>query len=427
MSLPVRWKPATRVAFRFCFIYFGLYILLTQMISGMLRSPFGRIAPPGTFRWPRAIVAWTAVHVFHVTQPLVIASGSGDKVFDWVQVFCILVVALAGTAIWSLRAKSEADDGRLHGWFRVFLRFALGSTMVSYGFSKVFPGQMPAPDLTQLLERFGNFSPMGVLWTSVGASPAYESFTGCAEVLAGVLLFVPRLSLVGALIALADAVEVFALNMTYDVPVKLLSFHLILISLLLLAPDAKRLANVFVLNRTAAPRPESLWKTARAARIALIAQIAFGAYLSLLSLGFNLLRASASIGGAQRSPLRGIWVVDEMAIDGAIRSPLVTDDERWRRVVFTSAGAIAFQRMDDTFVYYRAGVDVENHAVVLNARTGEATNARLTYTRPVPELLTLDGKMAGRQIRMRLRLFDEKNFLLKSRGFQWVQEYPFNK
>jgi hypothetical protein len=425
-ATPVRWKPATRVAFRFCFIYFGLYVLLTQMISGLLRLPVVGLAPPGTFKWPRAIVEWTASHVFHITRPLVIFSGSGDKVFDWVQVFCLLVVALAGSAVWSLLATSDVSYDRLDGWFRVFLRFALGSTMVSYGLSKVIPGQMPAPALTQLLEPFGNFSPMGVLWSSIGASPAYESFTGCAEVLAGVLLFVPRVSLLGALVALADAVEIFALNMTYDVPVKLLSFHLILISLWLLAPDAKRLANVLVLNRAAAPRLESFWKTARAARVALIAQVAFGAYLFLLSLGYNVLRASASV-GAPRSPLYGIWIVDEMAMDGTVRSPLVNDYERWRRVVFPSAGRMVFQRMDDTFVYYRAGVDEVKHVVALTLAPGQPTSALLTYERPARERLTLDGNMNGHRVHMALRLFDDQQFLLKSRGFHWVQEYPFNR
>jgi len=33
----------------------------------------------------------------------------------------------------------------------------------------------------------------------------------------------------------------------------------------------------------------------------------------------------------------------------------------------------------------------------------------------------------GRQIRLQLRLFNEKNLLLLARGFHWVQEYPFNR
>ena len=90
--------------------------------------------------------------------------------------------------------------------------------MMVYGMSKAVPLQMPFPFLTTLLERYGDFSPMGVLWSSIGASPAYEIFTGCAELLGGVLLIFPRTTTLGALVCLADAIQVFLLNMTYDVP-----------------------------------------------------------------------------------------------------------------------------------------------------------------------------------------------------------------
>src|SRR4051812_47039985 len=110
---------------------------------------------------------------------------------------------------------------------------------------------MPAPNLTRLLEPFGNFSPMGVLWYSVGASFPYERFAGAMELAAAVLLFVPRLSMLGAMVLIADSVQIFTLNMTYDIPVKLFAFHLIALGVVLLAPDLRRLANVLVLNRPA--------------------------------------------------------------------------------------------------------------------------------------------------------------------------------
>ncbi|MGH9393557.1 MAG: hypothetical protein ACRD1E_05255, partial [Terriglobales bacterium] len=36
LSAPPRWRPLTRVAFRFCVLYFGLYIVLTQMLTSLL-------------------------------------------------------------------------------------------------------------------------------------------------------------------------------------------------------------------------------------------------------------------------------------------------------------------------------------------------------------------------------------------------------
>ncbi len=149
--------------------------------------------------------------------------------------------------------RNRESYATLAKWFRVFLRFALAGQLISYGLVKAVPLQMPFPYLGKLVEPFGDFSPMGVLWSSIGVSPAYETFAGCAELLGGVLLIFPRTTMLGALISLADMIQVFTLNMTYDVPVKLLSFHLILLSLLLLAPDLPRLARFFLFDRKTEP------------------------------------------------------------------------------------------------------------------------------------------------------------------------------
>src|SRR6185312_16962981 len=112
------------------------------------------------------------------------------------------------------------------------------------------------------------------------SAPAYEIFCGCAEVVGGLLLIIPRTTTLGALIGLADMIQVFTLNMTYDVPAKLLAFHLILLSCFLLAPDVPRLVRFLLLNRTTSLSTEAqLFRGVRANRIALAAQIIFGLWL----------------------------------------------------------------------------------------------------------------------------------------------------
>jgi hypothetical protein len=423
-----RWRLATRVAFRFCVLYFGLYVATTQMLSGLIVLPVGDVPDLGELPPVRTIVSWIAAHVFHVSYPLVITgSGSGDKTFDWVHAFVVLLLAAGATTIWSLVAR-RGDHERLHAWFHLFVRFALGSTMVSYGAVKAIPLQMSAPGLTRLLEPFGNFSPMGVLWASIGASRSYEIFTGCAELAGGVLLFFPRTALLGALVCLADTIQIFMLNMTYDVPVKLFSFHLILMSVFLIAPDARRLANVLLLNRSAGPSTRgTLGRTPRARRAAVIAQAVFGVYL----VGMNLNAARQSWteygGGAPKSPLYGIWNVEQMSIDGVIRSPLVTDYDRWRRVLFDRPTAMTFQRMDDTFASFPVRIDEAGKSIALTKPADKNWSARFSFDRPAPDRLILDGQMDNHRIRMELRLVDRNKLLLVSRGFHWIQEYPFNR
>jgi hypothetical protein len=61
-------------------------------------------------------------------------------------------------------------------------------------------------------------------------------------------------------------------------------------------------------------------------------------------------------------------------------------------------------------------------------RAGEANwKGSLAFAQPAADRMTLAGDMNGKKIEMRLELFPREQFLLVTRGFNWVQEYPFNR
>jgi uncharacterized membrane protein YphA (DoxX/SURF4 family) len=423
------WSLALRIAFRFCVAYFTLFSLSNQVLGGLLVVPKVNI-PELSGHWPlRQITFWTAAHIFRIKHELVYTgSGSGDKTFDWVLAFCLLVIAAVVTLVWSILDRRRPNYLTFHKWFRLALRFALASEMFLYGLAKVIPLQMPFPFLTRLLEPYGNFSPMAVLWSSVGASRPYEIFTGCAETLGGILLLTPRTATLGALVCLADMIQVFMLNMTYDIPVKLFSFHLILFSLFLLAPDARRMIDFFFTSRAAAPsRQPALFRSARANRLAVVIQMAFGIYLLGMGIYSGIQAWHTYGGGRPKSALYGIWNVEEMSIDGQPRSPLLTDKDRWRRVVFDFTTFTSFQRPDDTFAGYGSAINEKDHTIGLTKPADKSWKATLTYTRPAPDQLILAGSMDGHQVEMKLKLMDRDKFNLVNRGFHWINEYPFQR
>ena len=428
-ALQLRWSLATRIAFRFCFVYFGLFCLLTQVLGGLIPLPNVDLPDPSTL-WPfRQAVFWTAAHVFHVSQPLVYqGSGSGDKIYDWVLQFCILIVAVFATVVWSAVDRKRENYSTMYKWFRLLIRFFLAGQMLGYGWAKAVPLQMPFPRLYTLMEPFGNMSPMGVLWASIGASPAYEIFAGCAEMLGGILLFLPRTTMLGALLCLADMTQVFMLNMTYDVPVKLFSFHLILLSLFLLAPDVKRLLDFFFFNRAVQrSRQFPLFATPRANRIAVMAQVVFGVFLmGMNAYGSRTLWYQYG-GGSPKSALYGVWNVEELTVDGQPQPALMTDHDRWRRVIFDVPTRAAFQKMDESLARFGAAIDTKDNTLKLTKSDDKDWKANFIYTRPAVDRLVLDGEIDGHKERMELQLVDRGKLLLVSRGFHWIQEYPFNR
>jgi len=438
-SLASRWNLLTRIAFRFCFVYLGLFVLyfcpiwLQYLLFLNRHSP---LALGGV--WPmRQIVFWAGAHIFHMTAPPDPGVGY-DGSFYWVQTFCSLVISVFATGIWSFADRRRANYVTLHRWFRLVIRFVLAALMFAYGVFKVIPAQMPYPNLFELVRPFGHFLQMQVLWSYMGVAPAYEIFAGCAEVLGGILLLVPLTATLGALICLADLTNVFVIDMSYNVANKLEVFNFILLAGFLLAPELPRLANVFLLNRAAAPSPQpQLFRTRRANRVAMAVQVVVAVYLvgaSVYDAWKNEWLVRGSI--TSKPALYGIWDVDQFSVDGQARPPLLTDHDRFRRVIFDSGiiwelnldangGAVAFQLPDDSLAYYRASIDVRDKTLTLtdpDPDTGRKEwNARFTFERPSPDQLVLDGDMNKHKLHMQLHLFDRNKFELVSSGFHWVQ------
>jgi uncharacterized membrane protein YphA (DoxX/SURF4 family) len=426
---PAHWSPALRVTFRFCFAYFTLFSLSNQIFGGLIIIPKVDFPDPSTL-WPlRQITFWTARHIFHVTRTLVYTgSGSGDKTFDWVLAFCLLVFSGAVTVVWSILDRRRQNYVTLHKWFRLVIRFVLASEMLLYGLVKVVPLQMPFPSLSRLMEPYGNFSPMATLWYSVGASPAYEIFAGSAETLGAILLIIPRTATLGALVCLADLTQVFALNMTYDVPVKLFSFHLILFSLFLLAPEARRFMNFFFSDRAVAPSAQPpLFRTRQANRLGLVLQVLFGLYLAGMNVYGSVQSWREYGGGRQKPSLYGIWNVDEMSVDGQVRSPLLTDYDRWRRVIFDFPTYTSFERMDETFAGFGSSISDKDKTLTLTKGDDKKWKSAFAFSRPAPDELLLDGSMDGHKIHMQLKLLDRSKLTLVGRGFHWISEYPYQR
>ncbi len=426
-----RWSLPTRIAFRFIVIYASIYILLTQMFGGLVVLPFGlNIPAPGQAWTVTTAVNWVTTKVLKFPEPLVLFSGSGDKPIDWAFAFALLVLAAVTTAVWSVAARRRLAHPAVHKWFRLFLRFALGSTMLSYGMAKAVPLQMSFPGFRRLLEPYGDFSLMGVLWAKIGASPSYEIVTGVVEAMCAVLLFIPGLTTVGALLSFATATQIFMLNMTYDVPVKLFSFHLIVFSLVLLAPDVRRLCRVLVFRKAADAAPEPpLARSLRTRRILAGAQLVFGAWLFWTGINGSKEGWYQYGGGAPKPPLYGIWQIDRMTIDGVERAPLVTDYDRWRRMLIETMTGVHFQRMDNTFQFVPGKIDAAAKTITFTQGQGDQAKevGRFTYDQPAADRLITEGVLNGRRFRFETSLVDHTQFNLVKGQFRWIQERPFNR
>ncbi len=414
------WSPGKRVLFRFVFCYLVLYKLPFPLNA----TPWARefIAKPYQDLWDW-LVPRAGKHLLGLNVT-VRHGGSGDTTYNYVQLLCFLIIAVAVTVVWTALDRRRTEHTRLYEGLRTYIRFALAAAMLLYGAYKVIPSQFAKPFPSQLIEPFGESSPMGLLWTFMGASSGYTIFAGAAEMLSGLLLAFRRTALLGALVSIGVMSRVVALNFCYDVPVKLYSSHLLIMGVFLILPDLRRLLNLFVFNRpveAAAARPPRarFRRTALATQAVLVA--AYSGYLL-----YQSYLASKDWGNLlPRPPLYGIWTVEELEDNGVVRPPLLTDATRWRRAIFEYEGYISFQLMDGSRSNY--GLIMGKRRFALTKLDDEALLSSFSYKEIQPGLLTLDGTLEGRKTRLTLRREDESSYRLISDNFHWIHDTSANR
>ena len=266
---------------------------------------------------------------------------------------------------------------------------------------------------------------MGLLWTFIGASGPYETFCGAAEMLGGILLFVPCLTTLGALVCVGVLTNVFMLNMCYDVPVKLFSFHLLLMAVFLAAPELRSLSDLFLRQRKArlsndAPLFRRKWLN----RTALALQLLCGLVLaSLMLYGFHQNAKEMAI----KPPNYGIWSVEEYAVDGNLRPRVLADGTRWQRVIFDYPERLSVQPMDGPQERFMLKLDEAKKSFTLTRRGDANWKAAFSYRDAGKDVLLLEGQFDGHKVTATLHREDESKFLLTSRGFHWINEYPFQR
>jgi uncharacterized membrane protein YphA (DoxX/SURF4 family) len=426
------WPWATGIVFRFVFVWF-----LVEFHSALLQLvPLLEPAAIGLDRAKRPLYVWIARTVCGIRIDS-FSESSGDTTYDWVRVAANVVIAAAGCALWTVLDRGSRGHPRLADALRTAIRFTLALSMFTYGFAKVFPLQFQPLEVPTLLRTYGESSPMGLLWNFMAASRTYTVFAGWMEIVGGLLLCFRRTQLAGALWTAGVMANVFMLNLCYDVPVKLFSFQLLLLAIVVAAPDVPRLVAMF-LHNAAVPSADLLgpWRESRWRRAATGLKIAWlGATLGLLAFGSSQTAALLA-----PSPVRGTragtWEIGEFRRDGLDLPPLEGDARRFRFVTIVDRAegkAFMIQAMDRSGRTWRfeegeRGIDLFDPA------PGDAGGPR--QGTPAGALaLTLDGEnglrgageIGGVRIEFVGRRRDRSDFLLLNRGFHLVNEAPFNR
>ena len=231
------WKGWEKVLFRFFFLFFVILIL------------------PLDWKFYREIfsIHWTHLH-FHdlfdlskyqlriLPEDRTAAWGIGSFA-NW---GIVIIISIIGAVIWGRTDAERKEYTVLYYWLRVLVRFRLAFLLITYGFIKLFPLQMPYPSLSNLLTNYGDFYAWKIYFQTLGISPKYESFLGFVEILSAFLLFNRRTVTFGVGLIFGFIGNVAVANGFYDIGEQVLSSFIVLMAAFLFVNDIPRLYHLLV-------------------------------------------------------------------------------------------------------------------------------------------------------------------------------------
>jgi hypothetical protein len=425
------WPAWRKIGFRFAFIYLLLYTTPWSLVSGSL--PWFHLDAITQY-YDKAwdwVVRQANAYWFHVAEELVPFNGSGDTSFGWAQLWLTLIVAIVGTAIWSVLDDKRKNYEVVDYWLRLSLRYYIAFYCFVYGIIKLFMLQMIFPNVSQLATPLGDLLPMRFSWLFIGYSGPYQVFSGAMETIAGLLLLNRRTVTLGLVMSTGVFLHVFVLNLAYDIPVKLFSGHLLIFSIYLLSFEMKRLINFFILNRVSDPaRSFEMPYTIRWMRIGrIVAKIVFITVALVIPTFESYDRYKQVYYQPDSKPIRsGLYDVDLFVLNSKDTiPPLTTDSLRWKNIAFEKGGfgsidvaePMFFKRYNRSYFNYKA--DTVNNIINFVQFRDTVPLLSMKYRFPDHNTIDLHTKYKGDSLFMRLKK-SKHHFQLTERQFHWLSE-----
>jgi len=429
---PNVWPLWQRAGFRFLFVYLLLQITPWDWFSAIPGTSF---VFNGYRQILEAAVQFSNDRIFHVRDTLVQVNGSGDTSWAWTAMWMYMLVAALVSVVWSIADRKRPNYDRLAYWLRLIVRYFLASVALSYGIIKLFALQMPFPSLSQLATPLGDLLPMRFSWLFIGYSFKYQFFSGAMETVAGLLLLHNRTVTAGLFAAVGAFLNVVMINLSYDVPVKLFSMHLLFCSLFLLALDWRRLLNFLVLNRHVLPttawdfpfqKPWQRWG-GMAVKVFFLWQI----LLQPLQNSWNRYQV-VNAPPAQGLFRQGFYDVRHFVVNGDTIAAASGDTLRWRDVIIDNVGAgsvntrdgVFWQRYQRGYFRYRPDTAAKTVSVWKTSTIPRDSTFMFTMRYEVPDTSVIRFHTRIRNDSIDVELVRvPRHFQLSERQFHWVSEY----
>jgi hypothetical protein len=295
----------------------------------------------------------------------------------------LILIGIVGTGVWSVFDKERKEYAVLYYWLRVLLRYRLAFALITYGFIKVFPLQMPYPPLSNLLTHYGDFFHWKIYFQTLGIAPKYQSFLGFVEIFAAILILNRRTVTFGVGILFGFMGNIAVVNGFYDVGEHVFSTYLVLISVFLFAHDIPRLWSLLVKETyTLSERfkPDFSNQTIKKLRFGLrtvfvlfIVLFGFKTYSNFSNDPYKLPKTPGL------KDAYGLYNVKVFVLNKDTIPYSRTDERRWQDVVFEKWSTLSVKQNRPVKIDFTTGENANTHDIDRNYESAGVAGRHYFY------------------------------------------------
>lgn len=411
------WTRAKRFLFRFTVAFVILFILTLSFPHSFIPDIPSWIAP--LFE---SVIPWTGKNIFGIKYPYT-SELISDSTGLYIHLFVLLAIGIVLTIFWSVTDRYRKSYPILAYWFITFISYYLAFYLLSYGCNKLFKWQFYLPEPNLLYTTVGNSYRDILYWSTMGTSHSYNVFLGLLEIIAALLLFFKRTRLLGALLAFGIMLNVVMINFSFNISVKIYSCFLLLLSIIIAAPDVKRLYDFFIRGRAVEQRN---WKQVYFIRNTRWLYITLKSVV-LLWIACSILAPYVRSGNFnddqyKRPAFHGAYEIPVFVNNDDTLLPLTTDTLRWRRLFIHRDGYLIVQSMNDDMQDYLFEPDTLHHTWAIKREDNEEVTV-FDYRQPAANTIYLSGTMDGDSLFMQLDKIDWLQLPVMQKEFNWTIDY----
>ena len=313
-----------------------------------------------------------------------------------------------------LRFFSTNQREKFKKYIVLIATYYLALILLKYGFDKVFKAQFYLPEPNILYTPFGKLDKDILFWSTMGTSYSYNLFMGFSEIIPAILILFSRTRQIGLLISMGVLINVFAINLSFDISVKLFSGFLLLINLFLMIPTLKVMWNVLILKKQSGLNESTGLAISKSIKITLKSILIF--ILFTESLFPYLMNGNFNDDHSKRPFLNGAYHVKEFIENG---KKLTCKSSPIKRIFIHRDGYLIFQNQQDEMSDCKLEINQIKNTFILTDYELNKTTMNYTFSKK-DGLLVISSTINGIETIIKSKAINWQKLPALQKQFHWT-------